>query len=125
MNATIKNSKNRNIDVQTKLNIYKLPNNNLQIVYKNKNETTTSFIRNHNKLLQQLLLLNIKVKHSNLLKKINHGGCGLFAYYAYNKLHELAKTDNKISSIKIVPAMSDLNGFYKKQEAIDKKNITL
>ena len=39
MNATIKNSKNRNIDVQTKLNIYKLPNNNLQIVYKNKNET--------------------------------------------------------------------------------------
>ena len=115
MNATIKNSKNRNIDVQTKLNIYKLPNNNLQIVYKNKNETTTSFIRNHNKLLQQLLLLNIKVKHSNLLKKINHGGCGLFAYYAYNKLHELAKTDNKISSIQIVPAMSDLNGFYKKQ----------
>ena len=79
MNATIKNSKNRNIDVQTKLNIYKLPNNNLQIVYKNKNETTTSFIRNHNKLLQQLLLLNIKVKYSNLLKKINHGGCGLFA----------------------------------------------
>ena len=121
MNATIENSKNVTIDVQTKLNIYRLSNNNLQVVYKNEDATTTSFIRNRNKLLQQLLLLNIKVKHSNLLKKINHGGCGLFAYYAYNKLHELAKTDNKISSIQIVPAMSDLNGFYKKQGAIDGK----
>ena len=62
MNTTIENSKNVTIDVQTKLNIYKLPNNNLQIVYKNEDATTTSFIRNRNKLLQQLLLLNIKVK---------------------------------------------------------------
>lgn len=48
MNTTIENSKNVTIDVQTKLNIYKLSNNNLQIVYKNEDETTTSFIRNEN-----------------------------------------------------------------------------
>lgn len=43
------------------------------------NGTITSFIRNRNKLFRQLLLLNLKVQHSHLLKKINHGGCGLFA----------------------------------------------
>lgn len=120
MNATIENSKNVT-DVQTKLNIYKLLNNNLQIVYKNEDITATSFIRNRNKLLQQLHLLNLKVGYSDILEDINFGGCGLFAYYAYQKLKELAKIDTKISAIKLVPAMYDKNGLYKKQYVNGKK----
>lgn len=49
-------------------------------------------------LISQLVLLNFKMRNSLFCQNINNGGCGLFAYYTFQKLNELAKKDSNLKA---------------------------